>query len=169
MRAKWPSLFSRNEPTDMMTTLTARAWTLGLAVFLLAGLLSGCGSSGPVVGRDVEKRVYVLQGQEVDQPPEIVGGYASVRELTSYPAAAEEDDAFGVIWLQFTVSASGSATRIRLAEGGHPSLETEALNVVQRLEFRPATKNGAPIDADVQIPVIFQGPYAKNVEKKKNG
>lgn len=153
----------------MMTTLTARAWTLGLAVFLLAGLLSGCGSSGPVVGRDVEKRVYVLQGQEVDQPPEIVGGYQAVEKLKSYPSAAEEDDAFGVIWLQCTVSASGNGTRIRLAEGGHPALETEALNVVQRLDFRPALKNGAPIPSNIQIPIIFQGPYAKNVEKEENG
>lgn len=150
-----------------MTSLTARAWALSLVATLLGGLVTGCGSSsGPVVGADIEKRVYLLKGQEVGQPPEIVGGYASVRELTSYPAAAEEDDAFGVIWLQCTVSAGGSATRIRLAEGGHPSLETDALNVVQQLEFRPATKNGAPIDADVQIPVIYQGPYAKSKKKQ---
>lgn len=152
-----------------MTTLTARAWTLGLAVLLLAGLLSGCGSSGPIVGRDIEKRVYVLRGQDVDQPPEIVGGYESVEKSKSYPSAAEEENAYGVIWLQCIVSASGRATRIQLAEGGHPALETEALNVVQRLDFRPALKNGAPVQSSIQIPIIFQGPYAKKVEEEEKG
>lgn len=152
-----------------MTSLTARAWILSIVGVLLGGLVTGCGSSsGPVVGSDIERRVYLLKGQQVGESPEIVGGYASVKELMSYPSAAEEDDAFGVIWLQCTVSASGNATRIRVAEGGHPALETEALNVIQRLDFRPATKNGAPIQADIQIPVIFQGPYARNVGKKES-
>lgn len=151
-----------------MTKLVTRVWMLGLFGGLLVGLLSGCGSSGPIVGRDVEKRVHLLEAERVDQPPEIVGGYAAVEKLQSYPSAAEEDDAYGVIWLQCTVSATGSATRIRLARGGHPALETEALNVVQQLDFRAAQTNGAPIQSEIQIPIIFQGPYAKNVQKEED-
>jgi len=135
---------------------------LCLAGVLLGGLVVGCGSSGPVVGRDIEKRVYLLEGETVDQPPEIVGGYAEVETAKKYPSAAEEDDAYGVIWLQCTISASGVATRVQLAQGGHPALETEALNVIQRLQFRPGLKNGAPVQSQIQIPVVFQGPYAKN-------
>lgn len=140
---------------------------LGLTGFLLAGLLNGCGSSGPVVGQNIEKRVYLLENEAVDQPPEIIGGYGAVEKVKNYPSAAEEDDAFGVIWLQSTVSASGNATRVQLAEGGHPALETEALNVIQQIEFRPALKNGAPVPAQIQVPVIFQGPYKKNKKKKE--
>lgn len=151
-----------------MTTLTTRTWTLALVGVLLGGLFSGCGSSGPVVGSNIEKRVYLLEGQDVGQPPEIIGGYAAVEEMKRYPPAAEEDEAYGVIWLQCTVSASGIATRVQLAEGGHPALETEALNVVQQLKFRPALKNGAPVPAKIQIPVIFQGPFEKNVEEEKD-
>ena len=133
------------------------------------GLASGCGgSTGPVVGQDVSRQVYLVRGQDVDQSPEIIGGYAEIEKVQSYPAAAEEDEAYGVIWLQCTISASGAATRIRLAKGGHPALETEALNVVQQLEFRPATKAGAPVPADIQIPIIFQGPYAKNVQSQNS-
>jgi protein TonB len=117
------------------------------------------------VGEDVERRVYLIQGQTVDRPPEIIGGYAEVENIKTYPPAAEEDDAYGVIWLQCTVSASGVATRIQLARGGHPALETEALNVIQRLEFRPALKDGAPVPTQIQIPIIFQGPYAKSEEQ----
>jgi TonB family protein len=108
----------------------------------------------------------LLQGQDVDRPPEIEGGYATVEQTKSYPAAAEKDEAYGVIWLQCTVSASGVATRVQLAQGGHPALETEALNVIQRLEFSPATKGNAPVPARIQIPIIFQGPYAKTTTKQ---
>lgn len=144
-----------------MTTYTTRSWILCLVGVLLGGLLSGCGSSAPVVGADVEKRVHLVGNQNVDEPPEIRGGYDEVERIKQYPSAAEEDEAYGVIWLQSTISASGRATRIRLAEGGHPALETEALRVLQRLEFRPAVRSGGPVDSLIQIPIIFQGPYAE--------
>lgn len=102
----------------------------------------------------------------MDQPPEIVGGYQKVEEFKKYPESAAEDDAYGVIWLQATISAGGSATRMQVAEGGHPALETEALNVMQSLEFRPAKKNGGAVQSTVQLPVIFQGPYARPKKKE---
>jgi TonB family protein len=155
-----------------MTTLPRSAVLFSLLGLLVSGVLVGCSSSsGPVVGRDIERRVYLLEGQDVDRPPEIVGGYAAVERIKSYPAAAEQDEAYGVIWLQCTVSAGGVATRVQLAQGGHPALETEALNVIQRLNFRPAQKNGAPVQSQIQIPVIFQGPYArpKQAEQSSEG
>lgn len=148
-----------------MTRFTIRTWIFCLVGILLGAPGTGCGSSsGPVVGRDVEKRVYLVGDQDVGRPPEIVGGYDRVERLKKYPEAAKKDDAWGVIWMQCTVSASGVATRIRLAQGGHPALETAALDVLQQLEFRPATKGGAPMQSKIQIPVIFQGPYAKPEE-----
>ena len=144
-----------------MTPFQVRTSILFLLGGVLLGFLSACGSSEAVVGRDVERRIYLVNGQSVDEAPEIVGGYAELEQRKSYPSAAEEDKAYGVIWLQCTVSASGVATRVQVADGGHPALETEALNVVQRLNFRPAMKGGAPVQSQVQIPVVFQGPYAK--------
>ena len=138
----------------------APAWLRSLLGLLLIGLVGGCGSSGSVVGGDVERRVYVLRGEDIDQPPEIKGGYARIDSVKTYPPAAERDDAYGVIWLQCTISVRGVATRIQLAQGVHPALETEALNVMQKLDFRPATQNGAPIQSRIQLPIIFEGPYA---------
>lgn len=150
-----------------MSTVTRAASLFCLLGLLVSGVLAGCSSSsGPVVGRDIERRVYLLEGEKVDQPPEIIGGYAEVDRIKKYPAAAEEDGAYGVIWLQCTISAGGVATRVQLAQGGHPALETEALNVIQRLDFRPATINGARVQSQVQIPVIFQGPYARPKKKE---
>ena len=152
----------------MMIVSSRKIWLLFLVGGIAWALASGCGgSTGPVVGKEVERRVYLIQGQDVDRPPEIVGGYAEVENIKTYPSAAEEDDAYGVIWLQCTISASGVATRVQLARGGHPALETEALNVIQRLEFRPAIQDGAPVPAQIQIPVIFQGPFA-NEEKEQS-
>ena len=158
------------DPLDpTMPTFCRRPWMFVFALtgFLLGGALSGCGSSQPVIGHDVDRRVYLLEGQNVTEPPEIIGGYQRIDEIKSYPEAAKRDEAYGVIWLQCTVAASGVATRIQLVRGGHPSLETEAVNVLQRLEFEPAKLNNAPTRARVQIPIIFQGPYAK--KKKATG
>lgn len=157
-----------------MHTFLTRTWMscIALSGLVLAGVLAGCGSSKPVVGDDVERRVYLAEGQKVTEPPKIEGGYQRVEELKSYPEAAKRDEAYGVIWLRCTVAASGVATRIRLVQGGHPSLETAAVNVLQRLRFEPAKLNGAPTRARIQIPIIFQGPYAKkkeNGETKENG
>ena len=143
-----------------MLTSTTRSSVLALLGLFLIGWLGACSSSQPVVGGDFERRVYLVEGEEVDQPPEIEGGYARIDEIKTYPSAAEEDDAYGVIWLQCTISAGGVATRIQLAQGGHPALETEALNVVQRLNFQPAMKGGAPVQSRIQIPIVFEGPYA---------
>lgn len=146
-----------------------RACLLGLFAVVLGGVIVGCGgSSAPVVGADVGRGVHVVRGQRVDVAPEILGGYATVDSLKSYPRSAAADGAYGVIWLQCTVSASGICTRIQLAQGGHPALETEALNVLQQLEFRPGTSNGAPVPVLVQIPVIFQGPYARPEEEEES-
>ena len=66
----------------------APAWLRSLLGLLLIGLVGGCGSSGSVVGGDVERRVYVLQGEDIDQPPEIEGGYARIDSVKTYPSAA---------------------------------------------------------------------------------
>jgi TonB family protein len=146
----------------IMSTLNKTARYFCLFALMIVPFLAGCASSsGPVVGADIERKVYLLEGQVVDRPPEIVGGYEELERVQEYPQAAEEDDAYGVIWLQCTISASGVATRVQVAEGGHPALETEALNVIQNLDFRPAIKNGAPVQSQIQVPVIFQGPYAR--------
>ena len=143
-----------------MLAIPSKTWVLSAFGLFLIGLLGGCGSSGSVVGGDVERRIYLIQGQDVDEPPTIEGGYARIDSVKTYPDAAEADEAYGVIWLQCTISAGGVPTRIQLAQGGHPALETEALNVVQQLNFRPATKDGAPVQSRIQLPIIFEGPYA---------
>lgn len=149
-----------------MSILNGTARLFCLLALVVGPFFAGCASSsGPVVGADIDRRVYLLQGERVDEPPKIEGGYAELERLQEYPQAAEADDAYGVIWLQCTVSASGVATRVQVAQGGHPALETEALNVVQKLDFRPATQSGAPVQAQIQLPIIFQGPYAR---PKKN-
>lgn len=166
---RWYHFLLSRTSRPIMPIHSMKSRTLVLLGVFLSGLVAGCGSSSPIVGRDVERRVYLVEGQTIDRAPEIVGGYEEIERRKSYPAAAEEDDAYGVIWLQGTISARGAATRLQIAEGGHPALETEAMNIIQRLDFRPATRNGAPVRARVQIPVIFQGPYAVPEEEKENG
>lgn len=150
-----------------MTRIVARSWILVLAGVLFGGGLTGCGSSESVIGADIDKRVYLVEGQpDMDRPPEIIGGYEEIERLKTYPEAASYRKAAGVIWVEGIISARGVATSFHIAQGGHSALEREALDVVRALDFRPALKRGAPVQALVQIPIIFQIPREEEEEEE---
>jgi TonB family protein len=127
-------------------------WTsLGVALLLLA-VVSGCGSSGET-REQRDRGMTVLE--EVDEPPEIVGGYARVDSLKTYPERAAEDGATGVVRVRCVVTARGRATRVRLVNRIHNALSTEALRVVRELRFRPGTVERATVPVEVEIPIRF--------------
>jgi protein TonB len=125
---------------------------MSLAVALvLAGFVSGCGGSGGAIGGDLRMRVL----EDVDEPPEIVGGYAMVDSLKTYPQRAADDGATGVVRVQCVVTARGRATRARLMNRIHNALSTEALRVVRELRFRPGKVERATVPVEVEIPIRF--------------
>lgn len=148
----------------MRTMISIRAASI---LFSLGGLialvsLTGCGSTSRI-GEDIERRVYAVD--DVDEAPRIVGGYEALEQAKRYPAQAREDGAVGVIWVQSLITSRGLPTKIRIAEGGHLSLEAEAQRVVRNLRFEPARMNGASVPATVHVPVIFQRPRPEEEEE----
>lgn len=129
---------------------------------LLVGLLGlsagiGCRSTAPI-GAEVDRRVHVMNNEDLEELPQIIGGYEALEAEKEYPEQAREDGAVGVIWVQCRVTARGWPTRVQIAEGGHYLLESEARRVVQQLRFEPARMNGATVPTTAYIPVIFQRP-----------
>jgi len=116
-------------------------------------LLSACGGSKPTAeGLDM----YVVDS--VDSAPQIIGGMEQVYALTTYPEDAKEANAFGTVWVRAIVTVRGRATRMRIVQGGHRSLERVALEVVQQLGFEPARVDRGPVPSEVEIPVTFPPP-----------
>jgi len=121
----------------------------GLTVLLF---VSGCGGSGGAIG---EGALSMTVLEDVDEPPEIVGGYAMVDSLKTYPQRAAEDGATGIVRVQCVVTARGRATRARLMNRIHNALSTEALRVVRELRFRPGKVERATVPVEVEIPIRF--------------
>jgi protein TonB len=137
---------------------TARPPTLsflaGLAAAVLLAASAGCGGSQQAAAP--EQGLIVLE--EVETPPEIIGGYAMVDSLKRYPQRAAADGATGVVEVQFVVTARGRATRVRTINQVHNALRTEASRIVNELRFRPGkVEGGAPVPIEVRLPIRFTG------------
>jgi len=130
----------------------ARSLFFALAVGL-ALLFAACSGS-----KNVAEGLDMIVLDSVDVDPQIVGGMKSLYELTTYPEDAQQANAYGTVWVQAVVTARGKASRPRIVQEGHRSLERVALEVVRDLKFEPARIDRAPVPATVEIPVTFPPP-----------
>lgn len=73
-----------------------------------------------------------------------------------YPPEALRMGIGGTVRVRVVVAADGSAERQELAEAsGNRFLDRAALETVRRWRFRPATRNGQPVAAEVVVPIVF--------------
>ena len=81
-----------------------------------------------------------------------------MNEHLTYPEAAKDVCAQGRVTLQFTVETDGSITNAKVLRGVHPTLDEEALRVVNSSsrQWAPGSQNGEPVPVIVTFPVIFK-------------
>lgn len=81
------------------------------------------------------------------------------RPPPEYPREALRSRAGGTVRVRATVAANGRVERLELVQGsGNRHLDRAASEAVRRWTFRPATRNGQPVSADVIVPVSFEPP-----------
>lgn len=79
-----------------------------------------------------------------------------VRYKPPYPAEARAQRIEGVVMLLVGVDAEGRVTNASIHQGsGHAVLDRAALEAVRTWRFSPATQNGRPVAATVEIPIRF--------------
>ncbi|WP_131989266.1 energy transducer TonB [Chthoniobacter flavus] len=88
------------------------------------------------------------------------GNYLPPHFLTRYkppyPAEARAQRIEGVVMLLVAVDAEGRVTSASVSQGsGHAMLDRAALEAVHTWRFSPATQNGRPVSATVEIPIRF--------------
>jgi protein TonB len=121
---------------------TARV-AIGGAALCLA-LLAGCDGGGPP---DTSMVVAPTQPVALDTPP------------PAYPPELACFDKGGTVGLLLEISVEGTPVNIRVENGsGHPQLDQAALDAVKTWRFRPATRNGTPVQTDLRVPVTFTPP-----------
>lgn len=93
--------------------------------------------------------------------PEYPGGQAALRKFLiselKYPAEARAANEVGEVLVGFTVGMDGSISGVRVLKPVSPALNAEAARVVQMMKYwRPGTRNGKPVRAEMTIPINFK-------------
>ena len=116
-------------------------------------LLLACAPVGEVSAQRKNKDKIVM--------PEFPGGQAELRKFLlrelKYPAEAARTGDVGEVIVGFTVGMDGNITGVRVLKPVSPALNAEAVRVVKLMKYwKPGTRNGKPVRAEMSIPINFK-------------
>jgi protein TonB len=103
-----------------------------------------------------EEQVFVI----VEQMPSFPGGEEALRKFIAhsikYPVIAQENGIQGKVYVTFVVDRDGSVTQAKIARGVDPSLDKEALRVVNSLpKWVPGKQGGKAVKVSYTVPISF--------------
>jgi len=103
-----------------------------------------------------ESQVFFI----VEDMPEFPGGELALRKFIAnaikYPVIAQENGIQGKVYVNFVVDKDGSITNAKIARGVDPSLDKEALRVVNSLpKWKPGMQRGKPVKVSYTVPISF--------------
>jgi protein TonB len=84
----------------------------------------------------------------------VVEGLLLYKNIPSYPSIARAARIEGTVVLQATIGANGTIENLHVLSG-HPMLRQAALDSVAHWRYRPYELNGAPVEVETTINVIF--------------
>jgi TonB family protein len=96
----------------------------------------------------------------VEEMPEFPGGEMALRTYIAsaikYPVIAQEKGIQGKVYVTFVVSKDGSVVNCSIARGVDPSLDGEALRVVNSLpKWMPGKQRGEFVNVSYTVPINF--------------
>jgi protein TonB len=96
----------------------------------------------------------------VEEMPVFPGGDAALQKYLStsvkYPTIAQENGIQGKVYIQFVINQKGEVTNATLLRGVDPSLDREALRVVQAMpKWKPGQQRGRPVKVSYTVPINF--------------
>lgn len=97
----------------------------------------------------------------VEQMPEFPGGTDELQKYLSnnirYPVAALENGVQGRVICEFVVNSDGKVTNVRIVRGVDPTLDAEALRVINAMPlWKPGKQRGKAVKVRYTLPVNFK-------------
>ena len=97
----------------------------------------------------------------VENQPEFPGGNAAMMKFLSdnikYPVIAQENGIQGRVICNFVVERDGSITDVQVVRGVDPSLDKEAVRVIQQMpRWTPGKQRGQAVRVRFTLPVVFR-------------
>lgn len=106
---------------------------------------------------EVTEEIFVV----VEEQPEFPGGNAAMMKFLSdnirYPVIAQENGIQGRVICNFVVERDGSITDVQVVRGQDPSLDREAIRVIQQMpKWKPGKQRGSSVRVRFTLPVVFR-------------
>lgn len=106
---------------------------------------------------EVTEEIFVV----VEEQPEYPGGNAAMMRFLSdnirYPVIAQENGIQGRVICNFVVERDGSITDVQVVRGVDPSLDKEAVRVIQQMpRWKPGKQRGQAVRVRFTLPVVFR-------------
>jgi len=97
----------------------------------------------------------------VEDMPEFPGGEMALRTYIAnaikYPVIAQENGIQGKVYVTFVVGKDGSVSNASIARGVDPSIDKEALRVINTLpKWKAGKQRGKPVNVSYTVPINFQ-------------
>ncbi len=96
----------------------------------------------------------------VDDMPNFPGGHLEIQKFlarnTVYPKEAQEKGEQGSVFVSFVIDKEGNVSDSRVVRGVAPSLDKEAMRVVNLMpQWEPGKKDGKPVNVMYTVPINF--------------
>jgi TonB family protein len=103
----------------------------------------------------------------VEDMPELPGGDLALRKYIAanvkYPPEAKKEGIQGKVFVKFVVAKDGGTKDSEIARGVHPSLDKEALRVINALpKWKPGKQRGQAVNVQYTVPINFVLQKEKN-------
>ena len=128
---------------------------LVLVAMMVAFGFSTASAQKTVVSQKNEKVFDV-----VEQMPEYPGGMQALFEFLSqnikYPEDAQKQKVEGRVIVTFVVETDGSISNVEVAKHAFPSLDNEAVRVIQAMpNWTPGKQGGEVVRVKYTVPIVF--------------
>ena len=144
---------------------------ISFALFLFACILLAANAQNPTTVPDTTETDEIFN--YVAKMPEFPGGIAALNQYlfthVTYPSAARDAGAEGMVLVQFVVEKDGSVSNVFPVVTAYPALDEEAVRVISGLpRWIPGEdSNGEKVRVYYNLPIRFQLEPSKQLSKKE--
>ena len=155
------SAFARPEISDELSEISNSKVSDLTEIVKTFGLKNSVKEAGSNNDLQVSVPQDTLVFEVVEQPPRFPGGEIELMKYLQssikYPTDAQKRNAQGRVILQFIVEKDGSVSNIRAVRPIDPSLDAEAIRVVNSMpKWEPARQRGQAVRVRYTMPVQFR-------------
>lgn len=128
---------------------------------ILMSLLAACSLMTAYAQKTVVSQTNQKVYEEVEQMPQYPGGMPAMVEFLQtnmkYPEDAAKQKVEGRVMVQFVVETDGSISDVHVAKQVFPSLDAEAIRVVQAMpNWTPGKEKSKVVRVRYNLPIVFR-------------